>query len=416
MIQFYVEFRFYGYPKRYLRSVIREIAQNFRVKGAIKERPVPHMTLYGPSTTNDIKKVFSAIENVGGQYSLIPLTICGFNWRHGPHGKVIAANITASRGLRNLRLDLARELSTISSPQPWDTEANFWFHSTVAFKDIDKKFNRIWRFVNARRKPSLEQYLTRITVLNKKRKIMREYDIVLQRWLKRWQVIPPIGNYWKRKTKRALTRLEGFHSKKRESFLERIIFFITGIKNIGSRKSIYLISDTHFDHVNIIKYCDRPYANVQEMNRALTENWNSVVKHEDTVYFLGDWSFGRRSRPPEYWIRKLNGRVVSISGSHDKVPGNIEWRSKKILNYGGIRFLLIHDPTGRTSTWDGWVIHGHHHNNNIEIYPFINGESGTINVSAELINYRPVSIDYLLSLNLDSIRKMRTVNSEPERW
>ena len=48
-------------------------------------------------------------------------------------------------------------------------------------------------------------------------------------------------------------------------------------------------------------------------------------------------------------------------------------------------------------------------------YPFINGERKTINVSVELTNYRPISLDYLLSLDIDSIKRMETISSNPER-
>lgn len=48
-------------------------------------------------------------------------------------------------------------------------------------------------------------------------------------------------------------------------------------------------------------------------------------------------------------------------------------------------------------------------------YPFINGEKKTINVSAELLNYRPVDLDFLISLGLDSIKRMDTIDSKPER-
>jgi len=49
-------------------------------------------------------------------------------------------------------------------------------------------------------------------------------------------------------------------------------------------------------------------------------------------------------------------------------------------------------------------------------YPFINGERKTINVGVELTNYRPISLDFLLSLNIGSIKRMETINSKPERW
>lgn len=48
-------------------------------------------------------------------------------------------------------------------------------------------------------------------------------------------------------------------------------------------------------------------------------------------------------------------------------------------------------------------------------FPFINGERKTINVSAELVNCRPVSLDFILSQNLDSILRMDTIDSIPQR-
>lgn len=76
----------------------------------------------------------------------------------------------------------------------------------------------------------------------------------------------------------------------------------------------YLISDLHLNHANIIKYCGRPFRNVEEMNATLVGNWNRVVKEDDTVFFLGDLAFGR---DPLSWLEELNGHIVLIKGSHD---------------------------------------------------------------------------------------------------
>ena len=54
----------------------------------------------------------------------------------------------------------------------------------------------------------------------------------------------------------------------------------------------YWISDLHFWHANIIKYCSRPFDNAFQMNEALVENWNAKVKPGDTVFHLGDFSMG----------------------------------------------------------------------------------------------------------------------------
>lgn len=415
MPHFLVEFRFHGYAKRHLRELVREVARKFRVKGAIKHRPVPHMTLfYNSSGMADSRKVLAAVERVGGKYTLVPFKVDKFEWHHGEEGKVIATGITASPELKKLRLELRKELSKISTPgcYDYDTEDAFWFHTIIAFKDIDRKFDRIWRYINVKEKPHINQYLLRITVLNQKGRIEREYDLILKRWLYRWQVIPPYGWYWWRKTMNKLRELQGLPPKRRKSLWERLISYVKGV---GVRKSVYLIGDTHFDHANIIRYCNRPFRNVQEMNETIVRNWNETVKDRDTLYFLGDWTFGRRHKPAKYWVRKLKGHIISIRGAHDWREKGIRFEDFKVLQYHGCSFLLIHDPN-QAGDWHSWIIHGHKHNNNMSKYPFINGERKTINVGVELTNYRPISLDFLLSLNIGSIKRMETINNKPERW
>jgi calcineurin-like phosphoesterase family protein len=81
---------------------------------------------------------------------------------------------------------------------------------------------------------------------------------------------------------------------------------------------IFWTSDTHFFHINILKYCNRPFESVEAMNEALVDNWNSVVGPEDHVYHLGDFCFGN----VEKWNwclepGRLNGHIHLILGNHD---------------------------------------------------------------------------------------------------
>ena len=175
---------------------------------------------------------------------------------------------------------------------------------------------------------------------------------------------------------------------------------------------IYLISDLHLDHKNIMRYCDRPFSSVEEMNRTIIDNWNEVVGEDDFVYLVGDLAFGRRRSKMRYWLKKLNGNVILILGNHDKgYLDSIVHADKCVLFYKGKKFLLIHDPK-MVNSGDDWVIHGHEHNNKPEKYPFMNGKNRTINVSVELINYTPISLDFLVE-RMEDVVYWKAIDKEP---
>jgi len=81
---------------------------------------------------------------------------------------------------------------------------------------------------------------------------------------------------------------------------------------------LFLTSDTHFGHANIIKYCGRPFASADEMDAALIRNWNAVVGVDDVVVHLGDFAFKTR-RKVEDILAQLNGHVYLVLGNHDSV-------------------------------------------------------------------------------------------------
>ncbi|MDP3443476.1 MAG: hypothetical protein Q8T08_11520, partial [Ignavibacteria bacterium] len=59
--------------------------------------------------------------------------------------------------------------------------------------------------------------------------------------------------------------------------------------------------------------------------------------------------------------------------------------------------------------FDGWIIHGHHHNNNTEWFPFFCPEKKRINVSVELVKYQPVSLDFIVSLIKEGHEKITSL-------
>lgn len=78
---------------------------------------------------------------------------------------------------------------------------------------------------------------------------------------------------------------------------------------------IFFSSDHHFYHKNIIKYCNRPFETVEEMNEEMVKRWNEVVAKEDIVYYLGDFSLA--IRPVELFLNRLNGTKILMAGNHD---------------------------------------------------------------------------------------------------
>ena len=165
----------------------------------------------------------------------------------------------------------------------------------------------------------------------------------------------------------------------------------------------WILSDSHWGHSNIIKYSNRPFANVEEMNKALIDNWNNVVSKDDVVWHLGDFALGKRSCIPDI-IKSLNGKINLISGNHDR--GSVEWWLKAgIYNYyeGYVVYyvgndmtkpiLFVHDPIGGMySPIDMPVVHGHIHDLTYTEYP----EARFTNVCVEKINYTPIELNKII--------------------
>ena len=147
-------------------------------------------------------------------------------------------------------------------------------------------------------------------------------------------------------------------------------------RRLFGKRRIFFISDLHLDHANIIKYCNRPFKNVREMNDFIVSNWNKTVGKNDIVCFLGDMAYGRWSRKTSYWLNQLNGKITFIKGAHDR-SRRIKFYDRLILRYKDRRFLLVHNPRDVPFGWKDWVIHGHTHNNKPE-YPLVSKENKTI--------------------------------------
>lgn len=163
-------------------------------------------------------------------------------------------------------------------------------------------------------------------------------------------------------------------------------------------RKVFFISDLHFGHLNIIKYSNRPFKDLEEMEDALIKNWNRTVGKNDVVFYGGDLVYGKRGATPEFYLRRLRGTIYYVKGNHDKRKDfPIPVYSFLDLRLGGIKFRFVHNPD-EWKHFDGWLIHGHHHNKYPETFPIVHRKNRTINVSCELLDYRPISLEEILRL------------------
>ncbi|MCQ1539480.1 hypothetical protein FTO68_10880 [Methanocalculus taiwanensis] len=160
---------------------------------------------------------------------------------------------------------------------------------------------------------------------------------------------------------------------------------------------IYVMSDLHLEHANSIPRYKRPFlqSDPGEMNRILIRNWNWTVKQTDTVFYLGDLAY-MSANPADFYLNQLNGKICFLEGNHD--PYQPFMSHCLLMRYREIPYLFIHDPEELVRPFNGWIIHGHVHNKDLARYPFFNPESKTINVSAEMIGYHPISMREIDSL------------------
>ena len=82
---------------------------------------------------------------------------------------------------------------------------------------------------------------------------------------------------------------------------------------------IWFTSDTHFGHENVLKFTDRPWETIWQMNDAIVDSINGRVAVDDELYILGDFSF-KMTAQDAYALRKRIAcrRIHLIPGNHDK--------------------------------------------------------------------------------------------------
>ena len=98
---------------------------------------------------------------------------------------------------------------------------------------------------------------------------------------------------------------------------------------------VFMISDTHFGDERILRYENRPFSSVEEMDKAISENWNQVVGEEDMVFHLGDVSSYDPERNKEI-LSSLHGKKILVMGNHDQNYTSRQWEEMgfdQAINY-----------------------------------------------------------------------------------
>lgn len=130
---------------------------------------------------------------------------------------------------------------------------------------------------------------------------------------------------------------------------------------------IYYSADPHFGHQNIIKFCNRPFASVDEMDDEIIRRYNSRVTDADDLYIIGDFSF-RNAKSVGSYLERLNGRKHLIWGNHDthQVKNHPSWSTSQPyleLNDQGENVVLFHYAmrSWNKSFYGSYHLFGHTH-------------------------------------------------------
>ena len=117
---------------------------------------------------------------------------------------------------------------------------------------------------------------------------------------------------------------------------------------------IYVTSDVHFMHDNIIKYCKRPFLDISKFTIDFIKMYRDHVKEEDTVYFLGDMAYGKNANFDKLKkiLSVLPGHKHLVLGNHDEIFSReqLEECFETVQDYIIIKdkYLLTHYPLEST--------------------------------------------------------------------
>lgn len=98
----------------------------------------------------------------------------------------------------------------------------------------------------------------------------------------------------------------------------------------------FYIADMHFGHKNVIRYDNRPFDSIEEMDKAMITLWNETVGDNDVVYILGDFSWYKEEKTA-FILGCLKGHKVLIRGNHDHISPKVARHFERICEYAEIK-------------------------------------------------------------------------------
>jgi len=156
----------------------------------------------------------------------------------------------------------------------------------------------------------------------------------------------------------------------------------------------FFTADEHYNHTNIIKYCNRPFDNIEEMDSELIKRHNEVVGKNDIIVHAGDFCWLNNSREVhEKYISKLKGNNIILKGSHDNWMKNNNYIFTKMIE--GYYIVVCHYAfrVWERSHYNSWNLYGHSHG---RLEPV--GKQWDIGVDNN--NFYPLSFDELKEIML----------------
>jgi len=173
----------------------------------------------------------------------------------------------------------------------------------------------------------------------------------------------------------------------------------------------WFTADFHLSHKNIIKYCNRPFKDVEQMDSVILTNLENSLESGDTLYYLGDLTF-KEEIAKEFFKRFNDLKIYYIIGNHDniKVLNVAQKHCKKVANLidieiEGISITLCHYAMRiwNKSHFNAWQLYGHSHGT-------LNSLGKQYDVGVDNNGFKPVSLD---SLNTILAKMPNNINFIP---